>query len=222
MLQKRLITKIFPIFLLGIVLCGCSKSSNTNLTRDKAKKILAEYINKDPKIKTELPTGFVVTSQMPSAADFGLDLGGVSKQEIRDQDYVQLSGKSCVILQDLGLVMLGRRYYVTVPENMKKYVLNTKKGEALEFNGQWYTKDETTVLLGEFKMGEILGITEPSVEEGRKVCYADFNVNMNKTPFGEVLLSKKFQKSPIDFTAQFILYDDGWRLIKVSLKGGDN
>ncbi|OGW38729.1 MAG: hypothetical protein A2Y97_12925 [Nitrospirae bacterium RBG_13_39_12] len=48
--------------------------------------------------------------------------------------------------------------------------------------------------------------------EGRKVAYVDFNVHIEKTPFGEVMLPDFLKKTPVPFRAEFVLYDDGWRV----------
>ena len=42
----------------------------------------------------------------------------------------------------------------------------------------------------------------------RKVAFVDFNVHIEKTPFGEVMLPDFLKKSPVLFRAEFVLFDD--------------
>lgn len=219
MRQKNLNITICFILLF---LVGCTSS---NLSRNEAKKLLKEKIEKAPKITAVLPTGYVVVSQMPSASDFGLDMGGMVKKELRENDYKMLEEKKCLILRNWGDTILGKKYYVSIEPDMEKYILKseksmvdlgTRKGKKLAA-----AKFKNVVLLGEAKVGEILGITEPSEKDGKKVCYVDFNVIIDKTPFGQVLIKSKFQKSPLNFSAQFVLYDDGWHLEKMQVRDSE-
>ena len=207
---KRLL-RIIPISLLlvlmvFIVVQGCT--SKKDLSRASAKKILEKKINEP--MYTKLPSGFVVASYMPGS--FG-SFSGMDVKSPTPAVYKELQNRGMVTLADLGLAILAERYFVTFPADIeKKYVKETKKGEVVTLDDQSYTKDESTILLANTKMGDVTGITEPSMVEGRKVAYVDFNVHIEKTPFGEVMLPDFLKKTPVPFRAEFVLYDDGWRV----------
>jgi hypothetical protein len=186
---------------------ACTK--NSDLTRGKAKKILEKKIN-GPEYYKKFPSGFVVASTMPGS--FG-SFSGTDIKSATPDVYRELQERGMVTLTNLGQVMMGERFYVTFPDDVgKKYVKETKKVEQVSFNGNSYTKDMSEVLLAHSKVRDITGITEPSMVDGRKVCFVDFDVEMEKTPFGEVMLPDFMKESPIKMRAEFVLYDDGWRV----------
>lgn len=205
-LLKAILSSALSVLTVFIFIQGCT--SKKDLSRSSAKKILEKKINEP--MYTKLPSGFVVASHMPGSFE---SFSGMGIKSPTPAVYKELQSRGLITLTNLGMVMLGERYYVAfTPDAEKEFVKERKKGEVVTLDNQSYTKDESTVLLANSKVGDITGITEPSMVEGRKVAFVDFNVHIEKTPFGEVMLPDFLKKTPVPFRAEFVLYDDGWRV----------
>lgn len=178
------------------------------LSRANVKKKLEERLNRS--IYTDLASGFV-------AASYNLSMMDSSTFRIAKnpspQMYQELRRKGLVNLTPLGRGILQEKYYVSFPDEVaKKYIVSTRKGGTIKIGKNSYSQDSSSILLGDLKVGKITGITEPSDIVGQKVSYIEFELIVDKTPFGETMLSNYLQQSPVPFKAEFILYDDGWRL----------
>lgn len=205
--MKRFSTVVCALIMsltVGIVTIGCSSKE---LSRSEAKKIIQKEMG-DGKVPGNLDSGFVISGGIPSFGAFA----GV-KKDIRPDDYRSMEKKGLVKLQNMGLVMLGERFLVTFPDDIrKKYVLSTQSKDKIEMNGKTYTKDISKVLLGQSSIKEITGIRQEGKDTGAK-ARVEFTIHIEVTPFGEIMLPK-FMQGDIPFIAKFEKYDDGWRIAK--------
>jgi hypothetical protein len=154
-----------------------------DLSRSKAKEML-EKETIGP-IILDLPSNFVV-------AAMGIMNDGATPDP---KVYESLKEQKVIILQDLGDAIFAKRYFVTFPPDAAKlFVKSTKKGEPVTFDGKSYSKDTSRVLAATVKTVEIDGITQPSMEEGKKVCYVEFKIVLEETPFS-ILLPERIKNS---------------------------
>ena len=201
----------------GIIVCillvtvmimslGCGSKE---LSRSEAKKILDKEFG-DGKYYDKFGTGFVFCKNFLS-----------NKNGLEPDQYKFLENNGVIKIQGLGKTMFGNeRYAVTIPEDIqKKYVASVKKGDKVEIDGKYYTKDISMVLFGTYSVNEITGIRQEGKDIGAKAL-VEFTVKLEPTPFGQILITKKIleNKGKIPSTAKLERYDDGWRYIKNSLK----
>lgn len=194
------------VFLISWSTIGCSSKE---LNRGEAKKLLSKVVGDEI---GDLDSGFVVAGGIPS---FGAFTG--TEKQITPAVYRLMEKKGLVKLQELGLVMLGERFFVTFPDDIrKKYVLSTESKETVQMDGRTYTKDISKVLLGKSSIKEITGIRQEGKDVGAK-AKVEFIIHMEVTPFGELMLPDYLKGPDIAFIANVERYDDGWRIVNGSL-----
>jgi len=204
--MKRHIKMAFCVVLALITLAGCTSKE---LSRSKAKKLIEKQLG-DGKIVGDLYSGFVVTEFLSFDE---LSSFKVTKH-ITSNDYKLMQNSGLVELQDMGYAMLGKRFIVTFPEDVKKkYVISTESKEKFEMDGRSYSKDVSKVLLGKVLIKEITGIVQEGKDIGAK-AKVEFVLHMEASPFGKFMLSDLMQEGDNEYIAKCERYDDGWRIIK--------
>ena len=154
----------------------------------------------------------LISKPFPVQIERGLDVGQNITSYLRTKSLKVLHDKGLIIYQFLRETRAFDKVNVELTDEGKKYV----KGTGKRSTGQVFV----IVRLCEKKF---LGVTGIKFGEffGKKVaevdyqwCYGDF------TPFGRlweehpIFGGIKYNESPHDKNAIFVLYDDGWRLEK--------
>lgn len=198
--------RAFLLLLSGILITSCSSD---DLSRSTAKQLLLEA-----KIERQIHGKFYSGLVIPK------DITKPSSDKLRESDYKLLNNNGVIKATLFFESPFGDIFLISIPANIKeRYVLSTKKDHDWKELGKTYRKLKSQVTykhevsLADVKLGNILGITKLSENNGQRVCYAEFELLMiNKSPFADVMLAKHLKESPAKYKAQFVLYDDGWKL----------
>ena len=199
---------VFILLILFFVVSGCDSG---NLSRSRAKELLENKLSAVE--TTKIPTGYVETSIFEDLEKIIDEALGTGIKAATLDTYQELAGKGLLKLNMLSEDVFWEVIYVEIPDEMAgKYVKSTKKGDEIEFNNAIYTKDESEVILADIKVKTITVITEPSIVEGQKTCIIDFTIQIERTPFGDVLLPDLLQKDFLEMKALFVMDDNEWQV----------
>lgn len=186
------------IFLVSILLTSCSSG---DLLRGKAKNMIQNYKDKYP-----------ITIQ--------IYMGGphdnfVSRETAQKFDCIGLLGKEYLQAQNDGLLKITPiDAKIGFLSSLRCNIEPTDKGKSfvVGYNSQDPLGHRALVKGADIKVIDVTGITKPSDMFGQKYCVANYTYKLQPTPFGKVFLSKnKLDKIHMG-NAEFVLYDDGWRL----------
>lgn len=176
-----------------ILLSGCSKK----LSEEKAKGVISDYMDKAAENQTgslgdlQIHTGYGYDSKPED------DKERPQYMEMEKRGLIKLSyvppPEGNLVIRRIALTDMGRKYFLSMDTS----------------NPYW---PQTKVLLGVKKFNKIRGITEPSDGMGQKMCTVEYETRWELTPFGEILLGQNGAPPQVD-SVQFVLYNDGWRLM---------
>lgn len=206
--ERYIAISIFIPLIVAFVVSSCNFG---NLSQSRAKKLLEKELNIIE--TTKIPTGYVETSIFEDLEKIIDEALGSGIKAATLETYKELADKGLINLSILSEDVFLEVLYVEITDEIAgKYVRSTEKGEEVEFNNKIYTRDESEVILADVKIKNIASITELSIVAGQKTCIVDFAIQIERTPFGDVMLPDLLQKDFLEMRALFVRDKDGWQV----------
>lgn len=192
--------QIIFLFLMLSILTSCQK----HLERNEAKRMIIESKNYPIKQSHEITKGYI--------KDMNSD--GLGATIVLGEDDTKKEEKAIVQFVSMGLLKLEETPH---REETTVFLLGTTvrtwtsvKVELTEMGRKYLINEDEksyTVCLWETDVKEISGVQERPEIKAAQVEYILFNTNI--TPFGSIFSNQKNEQNR---TANFSLYDDGWRI----------
>lgn len=210
-------------FTMLFLITGCSGNKG-ELSRSKAAKMIKEVLQKDTKTE-EIAMGNengIMRFSYPNRFYYEQGHQKNNLGDKFDQKFIALSEKGLITYKTVTTFHddaaerhpqdSNRFYYdeysFDITSKANPYIVKEEKRQ----NWNKYSK-VITVLLAELDDVEVTGLTQPAEAFGQKMIEAEYTAKYKQTPFGEVFITdrgKLIKKG----RAGFVLYDDGWRLVK--------
>lgn len=172
------------------------KKGVKNLTRESAARMIKTSFETKPEIgnifsKTVLAHYDEINGDYGLWSNrFGGDLNDNKMSELESAGFIKMSGRKNVF---------GRATF-KLTDQAKPYVKTTEGVEK-----------QVYVILAEIISVEVTGITEAADKNGKTIRMANYTATYKPTPIG-VINNKKTTADDVKAQAQFVLYDDGWRI----------
>lgn len=195
---------MFALSVMSVALLG--QGSDSSFSRSAAKKMIVE------KVEPMTRLGLIGQIELKySAADLLPEEGVVPPRAKAGREKEISEGLINVAFvrrewtAKIGDEILGYRYvYEIRPTEKGAKYLDGRSG---------------AIRLADREVIEVTGLTKPADLFGRNVSRATFTYKLIPTPFGKIYLDVAEQDKTSTGTAMFVLYDDGWRLEKLSYSG---
>lgn len=164
-----------------------------NLTREKAAEMIKTSFEVSPLVGLYLGKAFSVSYDEETG---GYTLPGGDEAKLLD---LEKAGFIKVLPKKSNW---DWRQKVSFTEKTKPYLRLTGASEDDKYK---------YILLAEVVSVEVTGITEATEKDGKTIRVADFTAKFKPTPIG-VINDEKQAAQDVKSQAQFVLYDDGWRI----------